>query len=613
MDDGVVSLASDFPAPDEAAWRRLVDKTLDGQPFEKKLVSRTYEGVKIAPLYTATDSAARLAESARAISASDPDRAWDLRVGIDHPDSTVANAQALADLDGGAASLMISIDPSGEAGVAIAGKADLERVLDGVLLDLAPVALDAGYLGVQAANWLAEIAEGRTLKPRLFLHMDTLSIFARTGASAGPIGAHLTAAGEAAHRISADGAFLASGQVVHEAGGGEAQELGFVAAAALAYARAAMEAGSDAESAFCGIVLGLAADEEYFSTLAKLRAARAIWGRITEAAIGHPLTARIEARSSRRMLSTLDPWVNMLRLTAAGFGAGVGGADAVVLDAFSQPLGRATPFARRQNRNTQLVLLEEARLGEVADPAGGSWYLESLTDQFARAGWAYMQTIEAQGGVVAALESGVIARDIAVVRAARTADIAKRKTGLIGVSEFADLASRAVDIEPVDPAQFRKHSPLAVMPGPDSRCEALTPWTSAASFERLRSRAKAFPSPPTVFLAVLGTPADYAARAGFARNLFAAGGMAAETGSPNDFNAGAALITVICSSDALYAESAIEAAKTLKAKGARRIYLAGRPGVLEPDLIAAGVGEFIYAGLDVIALLSGALTLLETQ
>ena len=398
--------------------------------------------------------------------------------------------------------------------------------------------------------------------------------------------------------------------MIHEAGGGEAQELGFMASAALAYARAMIRSGADAETAFSSIVLGLSADGQYFQTLAKLRAARALWRRITQAFVGRPLTARIEARSSRRMLSQVDPWVNMLRLTAAGFGAGVGGADAVVLDPFSQPLGRASEFARRQNRNTQLVLMEESRLGAVADPAGGSWFIETLTDEMARAGWAFMQKIEAAGGVIAALESGLVAAEVAAVRGSRNRDIATRRTGLIGVSEFADLSPRNVEIDLVDPAHFVKAAPRVAMPGPDSRCEALTPWRAAGVFEALRARASSSPTLPKVFLATLGATADHAARTGFARNLFAVGGVAADAGAPEDFDGERPSIAVICSSDALYETDGATAAMTLKARGATRVYLAGRPGGLENVLTKAGVDGFLYAGMDVVAALSEALDVL---
>lgn len=611
LDDGVVPLAADFPPSDEADWRRLVEKTLDGQAFDKRLVSRTSEGFPLAPLYTQDNSAASIQDATRAAPAEDVDRPWDLRVLVDHPDPAAANALALADLEGGAASLLISIDPSGEAGVAVGSKADLERVLQGVHLDLAPVALDAGFLGAKAAEWLGQIAEDRTLKPHLFLHLDPISAFAQAGVSAGPAAAHIAEAAGTARRLGAAGAFLASGQAAHEAGGGEAQELGLMASTALAYARAGIAAGMEAQAAFSSIVLGLAADAEYFNTIAKLRAARVIWSRMTTAALGEAIPARIETRSSRRMLSRLDPWVNMLRLTAAGFAAGVGGADAVVLDPFSRPVGRPTPFARRQSRNTQLILMEEARLGAVADAAGGSWFLETLTDGFARAGWAYMQSIEAQGGVLAALESGRIQADVQAVRAARSTDIAKRKSGLIGVSEFPDLASRPVETDPIDPRVFAKHAPDFALQGADSRCEPLAPWRAAEAFEHLRRRASAMEKSPRVFLATLGTPADHSARTGFASNMFAAGGVAAETGDPVEYTPDQTPLAVICSSDAVYAEQALEAAKTLRARGAARIYLAGRPGTLEADLRALGVEHFLYAGMDVVQALDQALGMLE--
>jgi methylmalonyl-CoA mutase N-terminal domain/subunit len=182
--------------------------------------------------------------------------------------------------------------------------------------------------------------------------------------------------------------------VVHEAGGGEAEEVAFAAASAVAYAKALVRAGLPMADAFARITLGLSADADYFLTMAKLRAARAVWARIAGACAAHP-TARVEARSSRRMLTAKDAWTNMIRLTAAGFGAAVGGADAVVLGNFTDALGLPTPFARRQSRNAQLVLMEEAHVGRVADPAAGSGYVEALTDQIAREAWARFQAIEA--------------------------------------------------------------------------------------------------------------------------------------------------------------------------------------------------------------------------
>ena len=597
LSESTLSLASGFPAPDEAAWRALVDKTLNGAPFEKRLVSKTYDGLAIQPLYTAANAAPPLTGALRQKPAFDQDRAWDIRAIVDHPDLAAANALAMTDLQGGATSLLIKVDPTGCDGVAVASRADLERVLESVHLDLAPIALDAGFLGPQAAEWLGAAAEAKTLKPHLNLHLDPLSAFARAGSSPGPIEAHMQSAAQTAQRIGAETAFLASGQVVHEAGGTEAQEIGVMAAAGVAYAKAAVAAGMSAEAALERIALCLAADADYFTALAKVRATRIVWAKVAGAVTDGPIRARIEARSSRRMLSTLDPWVNMLRLTAAGFGAAVGGADSLVLEPFTQPLGRPTPFARRQARNTQLVLMEEAHLGRVADPAGGAWFIETLTDQIARAAWAFFQEIERQGGIAAALSSGVIADAVAKARDSRMADIAKRKTGLVGVSEFPNLAESSVELDLVDPKPFAKRSPDIAHPRADSACPPLTPWRASAAFEALRDRAKA--SSPRAFLATLGAPKDYTARVGFARNLLAAGGIAAEVGDVTDYSAAEAPTAVICSSDDLYAQSAAEVAKALKTAGARRIYLAGRLGDLEAALKAAGVDDFLYAGGDI--------------
>jgi len=605
LHDGAILLADDFPAGDPAAWMALVEKTLGGQAFDKRLVARTYDGLRIEPLYTSANGARPLGGAAPAPRA---DGRWDIRARVLHPDPAAANLAALEELEGGASSLLVSVDPSGATGVAVGSAEDLETVLHGVFMDLAPVALEAGPHSLTVGQWLLDLGEARTLRPKLALHIDPLSNFAATGVALGGITTQIELAASLAKREVATSLFLASGQVVHEAGGGEAAELGFAAASALAYARAMIEAGATPAKAFGAIAFGLAADGDYFLTLAKLRAARALWSRITGAATGTPLPATIEARSSRRMLAALDPWVNLLRLTSAAFGAATGGADCIVLDAFTQPLGRPTQFARRQARNTQLVLMEESHLGRVLDPGSGSWYIETLSRELALAGWAFMQNIEAAGGAAAALENGLLAEAVADTCKARTSDLASRKAGLIGVSEYPDLAEAGVDLDLADASPFAKPAPPA-LPGPASHCRPLSAWRAAAPFERLRRQAAAMQPRPRVFLATLGAPADYAARVGFARNLFAAGGIAVDVADATEFQPENFPIAVICSSDARYADEAEAAAQALKAAGARHIYLAGRPGELQTKLEAAGVHGFIYAGVDAPTLLSRALDL----
>jgi methylmalonyl-CoA mutase len=240
-------------------------------------------------------------------------------------------------------------------------------------------------------------------RARLMFHMDPLSAYAAAGGSPLPIEMHLSQMAATADRHS--GAypdatfFLASGRAVHEAGGSAGQELGFIAACAVAYVKAAVDAGLTGEQALRGTVLGVSVDAEYFDSLAKVRALRLIWASIARA-FGLDVPANIEARSSRRMLAARDPWPNLLRLTAAGFAGAVGGADAVVLDGFTRASGRPDAFARRQARNTQIVLMEEAHIGRVDDPAAGL-VPRQPHPRLAGAGWAEFQRIEREGGVVA--------------------------------------------------------------------------------------------------------------------------------------------------------------------------------------------------------------------
>lgn len=477
MTTTILPLADDFAPPSREDWLALVEKTLKGETFEDALVRRTADGIAIAPLYTAAPT------TVRDLAPRDATRPWDLRTAIRHPDAARANREILQDLQGGAASVLIALDPAGANGVAVGDAAGLARLLDGVLLDLAPVALDAGFLGPRAADWLGAAAKGGPEAPLAF-HMDPLSAFAEAGVSPGPVESHIVSAATVGARLA--GAYpkatlmLATGRVAHEAGGSDAQELAMTAAAAVAYARALVRAGLTMEDAFGRIAMGVSVDGEYFTGVAKVRAVRALWGRIT-GACGVAVPARIEARSSRRMLTALDPWTNLIRLTAAGFAAAVGGANAIVLGAFTDPLGLPTDFARRQARNTQLILMEESHLGRVADPAGGAWYLDQLTDDLARAAWTRFQAIEAAGGIVAALASGALAADVAASREAAQAAVSDGRVKLLGVTVFRNAEARPVEVETAEPVAVS--GPEIRLPGPDSVCPPLTPARLSAAFE----------------------------------------------------------------------------------------------------------------------------------
>lgn len=454
-----------FPTPSPADWKALAEKALKDRPLES-LIHLDADQLAIRPLYGAATGVQPLT----APRPSDADgRAWDLRTLVEGGDAAAVNAAVLADLEGGAASVLLK-------GAVLADSAPLTAALDGVALELAAVGLDAGLDGPEAANALAVAGKGSP-RARLMFHMDPVSAFAETGEAPRPLEEHLTLAANTAARHA--GAypeasfFLAGGRVVHEAGGSIGQELAFAAANAVALVKAAMEAGMTAEQALKGIVLGVAVDQEYFDGLAKIRALRLIWRSLSRA-FGSETPAVIEARSSRRMLSARDPWPNLLRLTAAGFAGAVGGADAVVLDAFSRASGRPDAFARRQARNTQLVLMEEAHLGRVDDPAAGSWFLDQRTRELAEAGWAEFQKIEAEGGIVEALRGHMIQPRVARARQTLEAALAGGAAQMVGVTKFVDADPRPAPVEP--------DRPVAPEGGGDA-CEPLTPIRLAAPFE----------------------------------------------------------------------------------------------------------------------------------
>lgn len=449
-----------FPTPTPLEWREQAEKALKGRAIES-LLHLDADGLLIRPLYADATGVQAL----RAPRTTDAEgRAWDVRTLVEGDEAAAINAAVLTDLENGAASVVLK-------GAFTTDETTLAAALDGVALELAPVALDAGFDGVKAAEALAAVAKGSP-RAQLQFHLDPISAFAEAGE--GPIDAAVTEAAEAAARLAGTypdaRLFLASGRVVHEAGGSAGQELAFAAASAVAYVKAAVLAGLTTEQALKGVVLGVSVDAEYFDALAKVRATRLIWASVSKA-FGHETPAIIEARSSRRMLSARDPWPNLLRLTAAGFAGAVGGADVVVLDGFTRAEGRPDAFARRQARNTQLVLMEEANLGRVDDPAAGSWFLDSRTRDLAEAGWKEFQSIEAEGGVVDALKHHLIQPRVERARGQLEAALKDGARHMVGVTKYVDPDPRPAPVETADP------SFVPVRHG------ALTPVRFAAPFE----------------------------------------------------------------------------------------------------------------------------------
>jgi methylmalonyl-CoA mutase len=607
-----LTLAAEFPPATREQWLKLVDGVLKGAPFDKKLVSRTYDGLRIEPLYDRDPNAL-------VVAARTPGAAWRIMQRVDHPDPAAANAEALHDLENGATGLSLVFASSAAAyGYGLdPSEATLARALDGVYLD-AGVAIDLqlSQAARDVPGRLAALLKQRGIAPEataIRFGLNPIDGLAGSGgiprpwSELAPYFAKLVA--ELADQGFAGPFAVADGRIVHNAGGSEAQELAFTIATAVAYLRALEASGVALDAARRMIAFRLSADADQFLTVAKFRALRKLWARVEEACGVAPVPAHVGAETAWRMMTKRDPAVNMLRATIAVFAAGVGGADAITVLPHTAALGLPDRFARRIARNTQLILLEESNVAKVADPTAGSGGIEVLTRQLGEAAWRLFQEIEAAGGIVAALEQGLIQKKIAAVRAEREAAVARRKDALTGTSEFPNIAEAGVAVLDVPRVAPAAPGPAAVTAEPLPRIRIAEP------FEALRDASDHMLSEtgarPKVFLANLGTPSDFTARTTFARNFFEAGGIEAVT---NDgfasqdemtaaFRASGATLACLCSSDAVYGTEAADAAKALASSGAAHVYLAGRPQALEPPLREAGVTGFIYAGGDVLAAL----------
>lgn len=603
-----------------AAWQRAVAAVLAkarrvdlvdlGPEPESLLTTETYDGLTVQALYTGRDELPEQSLPGQApfvrgrTAARDTTLGWDVCERHAGSDPAALNREILAGLQSGASALWLR---TGAGGLPVDG---LEVALAGVLLDMVPLVLEAGLEGGAAAEALYTILDAAPDLDRgavdVCLGADPYTSRMHGRQVDGDLEAAVALAATAATRPGCVRALLVDATVFHDAGGGDADELAAALAAGVGYLRALVGGGLDTAAAFGQVDFRYAATDDQFQTIAKFRAARRLWARVAEV-LGVPSAgaARQHAVTSSAMMSQRDPWTNLLRTTLAAFGAGVGGADTVTVLAFDSAIpggaaGVSPAFAARIARNSQLLLLEEAHVGRVRDAAAGSWYVEELTDALAAAAWARFQQLEAAGGFVTALESGLLAELIISTRTRRENDIATRRTELTGVNEFPKLAE-----DPLPP------TPPGVGHG------AFAPTRYAAAYERLRDRSDAHlvdrGARPRVFLATLGPLADHNPRASFVTNLLAAGGVEAVNPGPlgsaaeaaSQFRASGASVVVVCGSDKAYAAQGPATVSALRAAGAEQVLGAGTD---RPYIDAAEQPDgYLALGTDVVAALTGLL------
>ena len=581
-EEGSLRLVGDDDTYDVHAWEaataavlrkaRLLGEDADDAAVWDALTRTTLDGIAVPPIGHPGDL-----EGLRTTGRPQRVGPWDVRTQLEVPvgGEREANEALLVDLENGATSLLLHLD--GHDGP------DWAALLDGVLLDLAPVVLDRPSTEqVESFATFLEQQDG-PLHPGTNLSFDlqTLEMLPSRVREDGVQAADLFLPVVRRARQLGVRALVVDGTPLHDPGASDAQELGWVTATGVHYLRLLAEAGFGVDEAARLLELRLAVTDEQLPSIAKVRAARRLWTRVLEASGATAAPVFLHAVTSRPMMAAFDPWVNMLRGTVAAFAAGVGGADAVTVVPFDEPLGRPDAFGRRIARNTSALLIEESHVAAVADPAGGSYAVERLTDELAAAGWAELGRIETDGGAFADAARAGVKERFRAVRAARDAQVADRSRPIAGVSEFPHLGEALPERERGLHRHVHRYG-----------------W----AFEDMRKR----PAPQAVFLATMGPVAAHTARATFATNLLAAGGVAVTMAGPTDgveaVLAAYAGEPVVClaGTDAAYAGWGADLVTALRGAGASYVVLAGRPG----ERTVTDVDDSAAMGVDALAFLA---------
>lgn len=460
-----LKLAEFFDRPDPAQWRELTEAVLNGAPFEKKLVTKTLEGIAQQPIYDReevaekedTDTTPGEFPYLRGTRASGyRGKTWEVCQGLPYPTPEAFNAALLEDLGRGQDSVLLHLDENGRhgcepgdtagsCGTVILDMEDLETALNGVDLEKVPLHIEAGA----AAPAAAAAVNRSSITPRKgSICFDPLALLAMDG--------------ELPMRLTDTWDLMAS-QVTWmndempdlrsvgvdvswsvNAGGNAVQELALMLASAAETFRALAERGVSPDLAAKKSLVRMSIGSDFFMQTAKFRAARGLWAHMAQACGGGEEACKLHlfAATSIWHQTRLDPYVNLLRGTSQAFSAVLGGVDGLRVDPFDAPFGLPDRFSRRIARNIQLILRDEAHLTEVVDPAGGSWTVEHLTRELSTRAWAEFQRIEAAGGMLALLQDGSIQNDLEAQAEKQRELLAQRRMIKVGTNQFADVEEK---------------------------------------------------------------------------------------------------------------------------------------------------------------------------
>ncbi len=671
-----------FPPVTKSEWIAKVDADLKGASFAG-LRSTTPSGISLEPLYTAED-----VEGLRDrgfpgvypyVRGASPLGGWAIRQEYDDPRLSVCKESIRQDVERGVEALWLQLGP--RRGCRVLTIDELDELLGAVDLATTSICLDGGSDTLAVASGLLAVARRREVPYTALsggLGFDPVGLLAGEGRIQGGLRPRLAQLRDLGSWCSIHAPGLRAVNVSsgpYDGGGASTvQELAYTIATGLEYLRQLTDGGLSVDAAARQIAFSYSVSGHFFTQVAKLRAARWLWAKVVIAAGGKPRAAamQIHCRTSRFTKTQRDPWVNMLRVTAECTAAVLGGAESIATTPFDSAIGPADALAQRVARNTQVVLREEAHLGKVADPAGGSWFVERLTDDLARAAWEEFRSVVAGGGIIAALGSGKLIDAVGQVADSREKQLATRETPIVGVSEFPNLHEAVVDREPVPAEEIQRllkasvdsldlgshgerlravvstandakpepgaltEACLAATTGgadmysvatvlqhgqPDFHAEPILQWRAAEVWEQVRGRSDQQPTRPVAFLAYLGSIPSHKPRSIWIQNLVAAVGVDAATNDgfsdADALTAGwkesSASFAVICGSDKDYEVLLEPAVSALKRAGCPVVLVAGRPGEREAALREAGVSDFLFVGADVLGVMTEVLDSVGVQ
>ena len=596
-------LFSEFPPVPTEKWEEAIIKDLKGADYDKKLVWHTIEGFNVKPYYRAEDL-----EGLEYLD-SNPgqipftrgkhtaDNVWDVRQDIHVQDPKEANRIALDAVERGATSLGLCTKQ-------IASVDDMAVLLKGIYINAVKVNFmcSKDYLGL--LKIYVEYAKKNGYDPKelegscdfdMFRYALKHGKFHR--GEEGDIAAAKELVEYAHEALPKFRVLGVSGNLLHNAGANIVQELGFSMAAANELVARLTDAGCKAHRVASRIQLNVGVGSTYFMEIAKIRAARLLWSKIVEQykpECDCAYKLYINATTSSWNQSVYDPYVNMLRSTTEAMSSAVAGADSISVLPFDNAFKDADDFGYRIARNQQLLLKEESYLDKIVDPAAGSYYIENLTNKIAQGAWQHFLKVEEAGGMCKALRAGLVQDEVEATAKKRDADIAMRKTTILGTNQYPNLLEKMGE-------KIEHHDGCCCCCDKGDEVRTLKDYRGAEAFEALRLQTEKAARRPKVFLLTYGNLTMRKARAGFATNFFGVAGYeiidnpgfaTPEEGAKAALESGADVV-VLCSSDDEYAELTEPVCKALKGK-VKSLVLAGFPKEMVETYKGYGIDEFIH-------------------